>query len=58
MGELTTGRLDVIDVPGDHLALMEPPHVVDVADRIAELLAGSSASATGRAGSSPVGGRR
>ncbi|GIJ42392.1 non-ribosomal peptide synthetase [Micromonospora andamanensis] len=57
-GELTTGRLDVIDVPGDHLALMEPPHVVDVADRIAELLAGSSASATGRAGSSPVGGRR
>ncbi|GIJ24082.1 non-ribosomal peptide synthetase [Micromonospora lutea] len=57
-GELTTGRLDVLDVPGDHLALMDPPHVVDVAHRITELLAGSTTPATGRTSSSPVGGRR
>ncbi|WP_309223726.1 non-ribosomal peptide synthetase [Micromonospora sp. CP22] len=56
-GELTTGRLDVLDVPGDHLALMEPPHVAEVARRITELLAGSAAPVAGRPGPSPVGGR-
>ncbi|MDG4763203.1 amino acid adenylation domain-containing protein [Solwaraspora sp. WMMD406] len=38
-GELTTGRIDVCDVPGNHLALMEPPYVTGVADRITDLLA-------------------
>ncbi|MFI7549301.1 amino acid adenylation domain-containing protein [Micromonospora sediminimaris] len=57
-GELTTGRIDVLDVPGDHLALMDPPHVVDVAHRIAELLAGSTTPVTGQSESSPVGGGR
>ncbi|WBB82445.1 amino acid adenylation domain-containing protein [Micromonospora sp. WMMD882] len=55
---LTTGRIDVFDVPGDHLALMDPPHVVEVARRITGLLAGSSAPTAGRAGADPVGGGR
>ncbi|MFY1634920.1 amino acid adenylation domain-containing protein [Solwaraspora sp. WMMB335] len=49
-GELTTGRIDVLDVPGDHLALMEPPYVADVANRITELLTGSPARPAGRVG--------
>jgi len=55
-GELTTGRIDVLDVPGNHLALMEPPYVAGVADRIAGLLADSSAWSAARVESSPVGG--
>ncbi|MFF8594416.1 amino acid adenylation domain-containing protein [Streptomyces sp. NPDC015220] len=39
-GALTTGRLRVVDVPGDHLVLMEEPHVNVVALRIAEAMAG------------------
>lgn len=34
----TSGRVDVIDVPGDHLVLMEEPYVAEVARRIAEAL--------------------
>ncbi|EEP73198.1 non-ribosomal peptide synthetase [Micromonospora sp. ATCC 39149] len=41
-GELTTGRVDVIDVPGDHLVLMDEPYVAEVARRITELLAGAT----------------
>ncbi|MER7701949.1 amino acid adenylation domain-containing protein [Kitasatospora sp. NPDC097605] len=38
-GSLTTGRLEVVDVPGDHLVLLDEPHVTVVAQRIAEALA-------------------
>ncbi|WP_431914100.1 amino acid adenylation domain-containing protein [Micromonospora carbonacea] len=41
-GELTTGRVDVIDVPGDHLVLMDEPYVVEVGRRITGLLAGDA----------------
>ncbi|MEU4776032.1 amino acid adenylation domain-containing protein [Micromonospora sp. NPDC023644] len=34
----TSGRIDVIDVPGNHLVLMEEPYVAEVARRIAEAL--------------------
>ncbi|OJF15954.1 amino acid adenylation domain-containing protein [Couchioplanes caeruleus] len=33
----TTGRVDVVDVPGDHLQMMEPPHITTVARRIRDL---------------------
>ncbi|MFC3536783.1 amino acid adenylation domain-containing protein [Couchioplanes azureus] len=33
----TKGRVDVVDVPGDHLQMMEPPHITSVARRIREL---------------------
>ncbi|MEV6596511.1 amino acid adenylation domain-containing protein [Actinoplanes sp. NPDC051346] len=33
----TNGRVDVVDVPGDHLRMMEPPHITTVARRIHEL---------------------
>ncbi|MGI5532582.1 amino acid adenylation domain-containing protein [Streptomyces syringium] len=35
--EVTTGAVQVVTVPGDHLTLMEEPHVADVARAIAEL---------------------
>lgn len=38
-GALTTGQLQVVDVPGDHLVLLEEPHVNVVAQRIAEVIA-------------------
>ncbi|MFH8407068.1 amino acid adenylation domain-containing protein [Streptomyces sp. NPDC018019] len=37
-GALTTGRLQVVDVPGDHLVLLEEPHVSTVAQRVAEAM--------------------
>jgi thioesterase domain-containing protein/acyl carrier protein len=40
----TTGRVNVVDVPGDHLQLMEAPYITTVAHRIRELTcAGRSA---------------
>ncbi|MFI0192485.1 amino acid adenylation domain-containing protein [Streptomyces sp. NPDC017082] len=39
-GALTTGRLQVVDVPGDHLVLLDEPHVNDVARRVAEVVDG------------------
>ncbi|PSL56087.1 amino acid adenylation domain-containing protein [Saccharothrix carnea] len=42
----TTGRLDVVDVPGDHLVLMEEPHVAGVADAITTLLSPNRAEGT------------
>ncbi|MEQ3552841.1 amino acid adenylation domain-containing protein [Pseudonocardia nematodicida] len=42
--EWTCGRLDVVDVDGDHLDLMEEPHVRHVADVLARLLSPAEAS--------------
>ncbi|WNV85393.1 non-ribosomal peptide synthetase [Umezawaea sp. Da 62-37] len=42
----TTGRLDVVDVSGDHLVLMEEPHVAGVADAITALLSPNRAEGT------------
>jgi amino acid adenylation domain-containing protein len=39
-GRLTTGRVEVIDVPGDHLVLMEEPYVAEVARQITHVLSG------------------
>ncbi len=39
-GDLTTGHLQVVDVPGDHLVLLEEPHVNVVAQKIREAMAG------------------
>ncbi|MFI5496797.1 amino acid adenylation domain-containing protein [Actinoplanes sp. NPDC051859] len=33
----TTGHVEVVDVPGDHLQMMEPPHITTVAGRIRDL---------------------
>lgn len=41
-GELTTGRIEVLPMPGDHLLLMEEPYVAEVARAITERLTGSS----------------
>lgn len=38
--ELTTGHLQVVGVPGDHLVLLEEPHVNVVAHMVAEAVAG------------------
>jgi amino acid adenylation domain-containing protein len=37
-GGLTRGRIDVVEVPGDHLAMVEEPHVAELARVLAELL--------------------
>ncbi|WP_307847399.1 non-ribosomal peptide synthetase [Streptomyces sp. F63] len=37
-GDLTTGRLQVVDVPGDHLVLLEEPHVNVVAEKVAQVM--------------------
>ena len=42
----TTGRLDVVEVSGDHLVLMEEPHVAGVADAITTLLSPNRAEGT------------
>ncbi|MFJ6436817.1 amino acid adenylation domain-containing protein [Streptomyces sp. NPDC091416] len=34
---MTTGRVEVVQVPGDHLSLMEEPHVAHVAEAVAAL---------------------
>ncbi|WP_234308050.1 non-ribosomal peptide synthetase [Streptomyces sp. NBRC 110035] len=39
-GDLITGRLQVVDVPGDHLVLLEEPHVNVVAEKVAQAVAG------------------
>ncbi|MEU6153575.1 amino acid adenylation domain-containing protein [Actinosynnema sp. NPDC047251] len=39
-GGLTSGRLDVVDVPGDHLDMMREPNVRAVARALAELVDG------------------
>ena len=38
--ELTSGRVDVIEVPGDHIGLLEEPSVATAATVIAELVGG------------------
>ncbi|MYS60179.1 MULTISPECIES: non-ribosomal peptide synthetase [Streptomycetaceae] len=37
---LTSGHLDVVDVPGDHLMLLDEPYVGTVGEAIADVLAG------------------
>ncbi|MFF2022992.1 amino acid adenylation domain-containing protein [Streptomyces sp. NPDC058171] len=37
-GDLITGRLQVVDVPGDHLVLLEEPHVDVVAEKVAQVM--------------------
>ncbi|MER6104112.1 amino acid adenylation domain-containing protein [Streptomyces sp. NPDC001832] len=37
-GDLTTGGLQVVDVPGDHLVLLEEPHVNVVAEKVAQVM--------------------
>ncbi|MFJ1745433.1 amino acid adenylation domain-containing protein [Streptomyces sp. NPDC088116] len=39
---MTTGRLRTVTVPGDHLSIIEPPHVEHTADVIGRILDGSS----------------
>jgi thioesterase domain-containing protein len=36
-GAWTSGHIDVLDVPGDHLQMMERPHITAVARRVREL---------------------
>jgi len=36
-GDWTSGQVDVIDVPGDHLQLMEEPHIATVARCVGEV---------------------
>ncbi|MEU2148148.1 hypothetical protein ABZ741_28120, partial [Streptomyces globisporus] len=36
--ERTRGELTVIDVPGDHLTIMEEPHVAHLAQVVTELI--------------------
>ncbi|MEE1756461.1 non-ribosomal peptide synthetase [Streptomyces sp. SP18CS02] len=36
--ERTSGELTVIDVPGDHLTIMEEPHIAHVVDVVTELI--------------------
>ncbi|MFJ8159311.1 amino acid adenylation domain-containing protein [Streptomyces sp. NPDC096136] len=36
--ERTSGRLDVVDVPGDHLTIMEEPHVAHMVRVVTELI--------------------
>ncbi|MGW2227089.1 non-ribosomal peptide synthetase [Streptomyces formicae] len=43
---MTTGHVKVVHVPGDHLSIMEEPHVADVAAAVAELAASSTAEST------------
>jgi thioesterase domain-containing protein/acyl carrier protein len=38
--EHTSGQVQVVNVPGDHLVLMEEPHVADVARHLADVLDG------------------
>ncbi|MFD0385475.1 FAD-dependent monooxygenase [Streptomyces stramineus] len=38
--DMTSGRLHVVDVPGDHLTIMEEPYVEHVAKTVVELLGG------------------
>ncbi|MFE0173444.1 amino acid adenylation domain-containing protein [Streptomyces sp. NPDC059002] len=40
---MTTGHVKVVHVPGDHLSIMEEPHVADVAAAVAELAEPSTA---------------
>ncbi|MFF2194575.1 amino acid adenylation domain-containing protein [Streptomyces sp. NPDC058157] len=37
-GERTSGRLDVVDVPGDHLTIMEEPYVAHMVRVVTELI--------------------
>ncbi|CAM4507023.1 non-ribosomal peptide synthetase [Nocardia ninae] len=39
-GDLTTGRLTVLAVPGNHLSIVEEPHVAQVATLINDLIGG------------------
>ncbi|MEU4813018.1 amino acid adenylation domain-containing protein [Nocardia fluminea] len=41
-----TGHLEVIEVPGDHLTLIQSPHVAEVAARLARLLEQAAATAS------------
>ncbi|MEU7134900.1 amino acid adenylation domain-containing protein [Streptomyces sp. NPDC046261] len=47
--DMTSGRLHVVDVPGDHLTIMEEPYVEHVARTVAELLgSGPAGSVDGK----------
>ncbi|HVJ95070.1 MAG TPA: amino acid adenylation domain-containing protein [Labilithrix sp.] len=56
-GPLTTGRLMLIDVPGDHLRIMEEPNIVTLASEVRNVLArpleDSSSAPTSSKASSP-----
>ncbi|MFJ4693897.1 amino acid adenylation domain-containing protein [Streptomyces sp. NPDC088766] len=46
---MTSGRIDIVRVPGDHLTIMEEPYVAHVAATVAELI-GAGPARTGREG--------
>jgi thioesterase domain-containing protein len=37
-GTLALGGVDIVDVPGDHISMMQPPHVQTLAERLRETL--------------------
>ncbi|WBB80295.1 amino acid adenylation domain-containing protein [Micromonospora sp. WMMD882] len=49
--DLTRGRVDVIDVPGDHLVLLEEPHVSAVAREVVAVTTGRRTTLLGGSGS-------
>jgi len=49
--DLTHGQVHVIDVPGDHLVLLEEPHVVAVAREVVAVTTGRRTTVAGGAGS-------
>lgn len=46
---MTSGQIRIIRVAGDHLTIMEDPHVAHLAATVAELI-GASFARTGREG--------
>ncbi|WP_425443753.1 amino acid adenylation domain-containing protein [Streptomyces pini] len=51
---LTSGRLDVVDVSGDHLLLLDEPHVRSVGRAVAGAMAAGTEEPDGRTGREPV----
>ncbi|RLV09092.1 non-ribosomal peptide synthetase [Streptomyces griseocarneus] len=45
--DLTGGHVEVVDVPGDHLVLLEEPHVAGVAEQVLKALGESTENTTG-----------
>ncbi|MYS18008.1 hypothetical protein, partial [Streptomyces sp. SID4982] len=48
-GAMTSGRIQLVRVPGDHLTIMEEPHVAHLAETVADLL-GTGHARTDRKG--------
>lgn len=46
--DMTDGPLQVIDVPGDHLTIMEEPYVAHVAKTVADLIGAGPAGSHAR----------